>query len=40
MREFSERERRKPGARGASSGSPTAEPWLLAEPIFRPTSAD
>jgi hypothetical protein len=37
MREFSERQRRKPGARGRLARLSDGRDWLLAEPTFRPT---
>jgi hypothetical protein len=39
MLEFSERERRKSGARGRLARLADGRDWLLAEPTFRPTPA-
>ena len=36
MRDLSEHDRRKPGARGVPAVLADGSPWLLAEPIFRP----
>ena len=38
MRDPIEHERRKPGARGRLIQLADGQPWLLAEPVFRPTS--
>jgi hypothetical protein len=38
MRDLTEHERRKPGARGRLVRLADGQPWLLAEPTFRPTS--
>jgi hypothetical protein len=38
MPEFLESERRRPDARGRLVRLADGEPWLLAEPLFRPTS--
>lgn len=39
MREPIENQRRKPGARGSLVKLSDGQPWLLAEPLFRPTPA-
>ena len=39
MRDLSEHERRRPGARGRPVRLADGLPWLLAEPTFRPTSS-